>query len=179
MAASVEVLPLDPEGRRGFYRLPEPNPGDMFFDMEGNPWEQGGLEYLFGVYYRDSDEWQFKGFWAHDRQEERKAFEQFVDFVMARLKQFPGAHVYHYAKYEETALKKLMSLHATREVEVDNILRQGILVDLYQVVREAIRVSEPKYSIKNIERFYLERPRRRGHQRRRQHRLVREMERDR
>ena len=127
----------------------------MFFDMEGNPWEDGGLEYLFGVYYRESDDWQFKGFWAHDRQQECKAFENFIDFVMARLQRFNGAHVYHYAKYEETALKKLMSLHATREVQVDNLLRHGILVDLYQVVREAIRVSEPRYSIKNIEHFYM------------------------
>jgi predicted RecB family nuclease len=153
---SVELLPLDAERRRGFYRLPEPNPGDMFFDMEGNPWEDGGLEYLFGLYFLEEGGWQFKGFWAHDREQERRAFEDFIDFVVQRLRSFPGAHIYHYAKYEETALKKLMSLHATREVEVDNLLRHGILVDLYQVVREAIRVSEPRYSIKNIEHFYLE-----------------------
>ena len=155
-AGHVEALPLDPDGRRGFHRLPEPNAGDMFFDMEGNPWEEGGLEYLFGVYFREKSRWQFRGFWAHTRRDERIAFEQFMDFVMHRLRMFPGAHIYHYAKYEETALKKLMSLHATREVEVDNLLRHGVLVDLYQVVREAIRVSEPKYSIKNIERFYLD-----------------------
>lgn len=152
----VEILPADPERRRGFHRLPQPNQGDMFFDMEGNPWEEGGLEYLFGLYFREEGEWRFKGFWAHDRQEERRAFEEFIDFVVARLEAFPGAHVYHYAKYEETALKRLMSLHASREAEVDNMLRRGVLVDLYQVVREAIRVSEPRYSIKNIEHFYLE-----------------------
>lgn len=152
----VEVLPADPDRRRGFHRLPLPDQGDMFFDMEGNPWEEGGLEYLFGLYFREEGAWRFKGFWAHDRQQERRAFEEFIDFVVARLEQFPGAHVYHYAKYEETALKKLMSLHATREAKVDNMLRRGILVDLYQVVREAIRVSEPRYSIKNIEHFYLE-----------------------
>lgn len=153
---SVEKLPLDPDRRRGFFRLPQPKHGDMFFDMEGNPWEEGGLEYLFGVYYRDAEQWQFRGFWAHDRQQERVAFEQFIDFVKARLTRYPGSHVYHYAKYEETALKKLMSLHATREADVDNMLRHGILVDLYQVVREAIRVSEPRYSIKDIEHFYLD-----------------------
>jgi len=45
-------------------------------------------------------------------------------------------------------------------VEVDNLLRQGALVDLYKVVREAIRISEPSYSIKNVEHFY--RPARAG-----------------
>lgn len=150
----LELLPLEPG--RGLRRMPEPNPGDMFFDMEGDPLEEGGLEYLFGLYLFDDGKWVFKGFWAHSRQEECAAFEAFVDFVVARLKVYPAAHVYHYAKYEETALKKLMTFHATREAEVDNWLRRGVLVDLYQVVREGIMVSEPRYSIKNIEHFYLE-----------------------
>lgn len=150
----VELLPV--EANRGLLRMPEPNAGDMFFDMEGDPLEEGGLEYLFGLYFSEGGKWEFKGFWAHSRQEECAAFEAFVDFVVARLKAYPAAHVYHYAKYEETALKKLMTLHATREAEVDNWLRRGVLVDLYQVVREGIMVSEPRYSIKNIEHFYLE-----------------------
>ncbi len=149
----VELLPQEPG--RGLLRIPEPTAGDMFFDMEGDPLEEGGLEYLFGLYFSEGGQWGFKGFWAHSRQEECIAFEAFVDFVVARLKAYPGAHVYHYAKYEETALKKLMTLHATREAEVDNWLRHGVLVDLYQVVREGIMVSEPRYSIKNIEHFYL------------------------
>jgi uncharacterized protein len=156
----VEVLPLDPAGRRGFYRLPRPDAGDLFFDMEGNPLEDGGLEYLFGVWYQESGGWCFKPFWAHDRAEERVAFEQFMDFVSARRRQFPTAHIYHYASYEETALKRLASLHATREVEMDDLLREGVLVDLYKVVREGIRISEPSYSIKNVEHFY--RPARAG-----------------
>ena len=149
------VVPLPLEPHRGLCRMPEPNAGDMFFDMEGNPLEEGGLEYLFGLYFDEGGKWVFKGFWAHSRKEERAAFEAFIDFVVARLRAYPGAHVYHYAKYEETALKKLMTLHATREAEVDNWLRRGVLVDLYQVVREGIMVSEPRYSIKNIEHFYL------------------------
>ena len=79
-----------------------------------------------------------------------------MDFVTGWLQKHPAAHIYHYAHYEQTALKKLMSLHGTREAEVDNLLRAQKLVDLYKVVREGIRVSEPRYSIKNIEHFYLE-----------------------
>ena len=152
----LELLPLDPAGLRGFARLPRPDPGDLFFDMEGDPLEVGGLEYLFGVYWREGDQPRFKPFWAHDRGEERIAFEQFMDFVSEHLRRHPAAHIYHYAAYEETALKKLMSLHATREAQVDNLLRRRKLVDLYKVVREGLRVSEPRYSIKNIEHFYLD-----------------------
>jgi len=150
----VEVLPLDAARRRGFYRLPVPDDGDLYFDMESDLLEDDGLEYLFGVWFREGGDWRFRAFWAHDRAEERVAFEQFTDFVVERRRRHRGAHVYHYASYEETALKRLALLHATREVDVDNLLRQGALVDLYKVVREGIRISEPSYSIKSVERFY-------------------------
>ncbi|EHK64905.1 hypothetical protein KYC_17583 [Achromobacter arsenitoxydans SY8] len=147
--------PGDPN-LRGLERMPEPDPGDMFFDMEGDPLEEGGLEYLFGLYVIDDGQERFIPFWAHNRAEEKRAFEDFIDYVVARLRRHPDAHIYHYAPYEATAIKKLMSVHATREAEVDNLLRLNKLVDLYQVVREGVRVSEPGYSIKNIEHFYLD-----------------------
>ena len=46
---AFEFLPVEPN--RGLCALPEPNPGDLFFDIEGDPFaEQDGLEYLFGVW---------------------------------------------------------------------------------------------------------------------------------
>lgn len=150
----IELLASEPG--RGLARLPEPSAGDMFFDMEGDPLFDGGLEYLFGIITVDEGEEQFHAFWAHDRDEERAAFQAAVDFMVDRLAQYPDAHIYHYAAYEETALKRLAMLHGTREREVDDFLRGHRLVDLYRVVREAIRTSEPGYSIKNLEKFYLD-----------------------
>lgn len=152
----LELLPRDAGGRTGFDRLPPPDKGDLFFDMEGDPLHEGGLEYLFGVYFRENGAWVFRDFWAHDRHQEKSAFVDFVDFVTERLLHYPNAHIYHYAHYEPTALKRLMSLHGIREAEIDQLLRQERFVDLYRVVREAIRVSEPRYSIKNLETFYME-----------------------
>ena len=140
---------------KGFGLLPKPNEGDLFFDMEGYPHEKGGLEYLFGVVYLERDKPVFKAFWAHDRQAEKLAFEGFIDFVTARIEAFPDLHIYHYADYERRALRHLMSIHATREREVDQLLRERRLVDLYAVVRDAIQTSEPRYSIKNLEAFYM------------------------
>lgn len=151
-----DLLPLDPNKKRGFFRLPKPDAGDIFFDMEGNPLAEGGLEYLFGVLTLHEGKSVFQSFWAHDRIEERLAFEQFMDFVTAHLRKHPHAHIYHYAHYEETALKRLMTSYGTREAEVDNLLRFGKLIDLYKVVRESMMISEPRYSIKNVEHFYLE-----------------------
>lgn len=150
----IELLP--PAEKRGFGRLPRPDVGDMFFDMEGDPLFDGGLEYLFGVVaLDDAGEDRFTAFWAHDRDAEKAAFEAFMDFVTDRIARHPQAHVYHYASYEETALKRLAMYHGTREREVDDLLRGDRLVDLYKVVAESMRTSEPRYSIKNMEAFYL------------------------
>ena len=114
-----------------------------------------------------------------DRAEEKRAFEAFIDFVMERLERFPDLHVYHYAPYEPTALKRLMGLHATREDEIDHLLRDEVLVDLYAVVRQGLRISQPSYSIKKVEAFYMERARHRGRRGRRLDHRLRGVPRDR
>ena len=144
-----------PEGR-GFQRLPRPDDGDLFFDIEGDPLYPDGLEYLFGFYYFENGKPVFKPFWAHEHDRERAAFQEVMDFITRELERHPGAHIYHYNHYEETAIKRLASRYGTREAAVDDLLRRGKLVDLFKVVREAIRVSEPRYTLKNLETFYME-----------------------
>jgi len=146
---------LEPKEGRGFALLPEPSPHDVFFDMEGDPYyDADGLEYLFGVEYAEGPAWRFQAFWGRDRREERRAFEDFIDWVIARRREDPDLHVYHYAHYEPTALKRLAGRHGTREEEVDELLRHGVLVDLYAVVRHGVRISRPSYSIKDLEVLY-------------------------
>lgn len=155
---AVELLePSIPGGElaRGFALLPRPDTGDLFFDIEGDPfYDDGGLEYLWGVSYFDGGVLCFRALWGLDRSSEKAAFEEFVDFVIERRRAFPGMHVYHYAPYERTALGRMMGRHASREDEVDRIFREGMLVDLYRVVAQSMRISRPSYSLKEIERFY-------------------------
>ena len=140
----------------GLGALPEPSVGDLFFDMEGDPYvADGGLEYLFGVVGLESGSPEYQSWWAHDRVEEKVGFEGFVDFVMTRWERDPKLHIYHYATYEPEAVKRLMGRHGTREDEVDRMLRGGLLIDLYQVLRQGVRISEESYSLKNVERFYM------------------------
>ena len=148
--------PIDPE--RGLATLPEPSPSDLFFDIEGDPYAfEDGLDYLFGVLETDGT---FHAFWAQEPDgsvslaAEQRAFEQFMDFVIERLDRDPTLHVYHYAPYEPTALKRLMGRYGTREAEVDRLLRGGVLVDLLRAVRQGLRASVESYSIKKMEAFY-------------------------
>src|SRR3546814_1028248 len=84
----------------------------------------------------EESEDRFHAFWAHDRESEKLAFEQTIDFIVARLSRYPGAHVYHYASYAQTALKRLAMYHATRERDVDNLLRTDRLVALSKSTEE-------------------------------------------
>ncbi len=144
-------------GGRGLAGLPEPSPGDLFFDMEGDQFAlDGGLEYLFGVVEHGPERSpRFHTFWAHDRDEERAALESFVDFVESRRREHPDLHIYHYAPYEPNALKRLMGEHATREREIDSWLRGKLFVDLYAVVKQAVRLSTESYGLKAVESLYL------------------------
>jgi predicted RecB family nuclease len=147
---------LEPEELRGLGRIPELSPGDVFFDLEGDPFFDQGLEYLWGYVTVDAGEPEFTVIWGRDREEERRAFEGFIDFVCERRKRYPDLHVYHYAHYEMTVLKRLAGFYGTREEELDQLLRDQVFVDLFKVVREAMRISEPGYGLKKVEGFYLE-----------------------
>ncbi|HEY0681665.1 MAG TPA: TM0106 family RecB-like putative nuclease [Steroidobacter sp.] len=149
-----DTLPLTPN--TGLHRLPEPSPGDVFLDLEADPFVgEDGLEFLFGyVTAHSAGAGRYVCEWAFSRAEERGAFERFVDFVMARWAHYPGLHIYHYAPYEPSALKRLMGRYATRENEIDRMLRASLFVDLYAIARQSIRASIESYSIKNLEPFY-------------------------
>ena len=152
---AYRILTPDPSAqRRGLALLPPASPGDIFFDMEGYPLVKGGLEYLFGALALDDGQCVFYDWWAHDIDQERRAFCDFIDWAYARWQADPTLHIYHYANYEVAALRRLMGRHGSREAEVDTLLRHEVFVDLYAVVRHGVRVGEPHYSIKNLERLY-------------------------
>lgn len=148
-----ELLPV--ENGFGLTCLPVRSEGDIFLDLEGDPFVgEHGLEFLFGYLFGDENgKLIYQSDWAFSRADEKQAFERFTDFAMARWDTFPGLHIYHYGPYEPSALKRLMGRYATREEEIDRMLRAGLFVDLYQVVRHAVRASVESYSIKQLEPF--------------------------
>lgn len=139
----------------GLVLLPPHSGLDVFFDIEGFPLDEGGLEYLWGcTYFDEFGQRLFRDFWAHNQAQERQAFEDFIHWVYKRWQQDPAMHIYHYANYEIAACRKLMGRYGTCEYELDQLLRNDVFVDLYKIVKAGLRVGEPKYSIKNIEHLY-------------------------
>jgi predicted RecB family nuclease len=194
---------LEPD--RGLLSLPPASPGDLFFDIEGDPFAlEDGVDYLFGVIEpgreatiepgqeattapglratgrpglpvtdlprrpddlppanaRTAQQPTFHAIWSIDGEgqvtlpAEKAAFEQLVDLIVERRARDPSMHVYHYAAYEPTAMGRLSERHATREAEVDDLLRNDVFVDLFRAVRQGLRASVESYSIKKIEALY-------------------------
>lgn len=146
---------LPPEDERGLGLLPAPSDGDLFLDLEGDPfWESDRkLEYLFGLVWQEGEDIAYRAFWAHDPDEERLAFEAAVDFIHERLAGDPQLHVYHYASYEPATFKRLAAQYGTRENAIDDLLRREVFVDLLNVVRQGLRAGLPGYSLKQMEAF--------------------------
>ena len=136
--------------------LPTPDDGDIFFDFEGDPLHQDGslwgLDYLFGLVEPDTT---FRAFWAHDLGQERQALVDFLDYVTERRTAHPGMHIYHYAAYERTHLLSLAARHGVGEEAVDDLLRNNVLVDLYPVMKQGLRVGSRSYSLKKLEPLYM------------------------
>lgn len=151
-----EFVLREPEAGRGFALLPAPNEGDLFYDIEGDPYFPGGLEYLHGIWGRLDGEHSFKAYWAHDRDAEGRAVAELLAFFADHLRCHPRAHIYHYAQYELTALRRLSAFHRVGEAIMDQLQRERRFVDLYRVTSGALIASEPGYSIKNLETFYME-----------------------
>ncbi len=152
---AFEVLNPESVPPKGLALLPPSSSMDVFFDIEGDPLHDKGLEYLWGAtYFNDSGERDFIDFWAHNHEEEKHAFKGFIEWAYARWQADSSMHIYHYANYEIAACRRLMGRYGVCEMEVDALLRNEVFVDLYAIVRHGILLGEPKYSIKNVEHIY-------------------------
>lgn len=142
---------LDIEDGKGLHKLPKPSTNDIYLDLEGDRLvEPDGLEYLIGYIHKGV----YHSLWAENEHQEKENFEKFIDFAHTLKQEDPTLHIYHYAPYEVTAFKRLMGKYASRENEIDTFLRSNTFVDLYYVVRQSIRASVEKYSIKDMEIFF-------------------------
>jgi predicted RecB family nuclease len=148
------------EAGMGLCRLPEPAPGDIFVDLEGDRFagdeETGdGQEYLFGFVSADGGEkLRYEKRCAFTAAEEKAGFEWLVDEVTRRREEFPEMHLYHFGHYEKERISTLASRYATRETDVDFLLRAELFVDLHTVLKQAVLASVEEYSLKQLEAFY-------------------------
>jgi len=144
-----EMLPLI--GGEGLFKLPIPSQWDIYLDLEGDPLvDPSGREYIFGWYHQG----QYEIIWAETEELEKLGFEQFIDIAMGIRDEHPEMHIYHYGAYETSAYKRLMCKYATRENEMDQLLRSETFIDLYGIVKHSLRAGVERYSLKDLEKYH-------------------------
>ncbi len=149
-----ELRPM--ESARGLAKLPPPSKGDIFFDIEGDRLGLAeGREFLFGLtWVDDAGQLRYEAIWATTLEEEYQALRDVIALIKSHWRECPDMHVYHYAPYEPSALKRLVGRHATCGAELDEMLRAELFVDLWSITRQALWASVERYSIKDLEQFY-------------------------
>ena len=148
-----EVIEND-DLKTGFYVLPKKSKNDIYFDLESNPLNhEFVLHYLWGVSHEDDDE-GFKCWWAHDRKEMKEAFSDFIDWSYERWLQDKTMHIYHYGHFETTTIKSLMGQFGIKETKIDNLLRNGVFVDLHRIIKQSLCIGTEGYGLKKLEPLF-------------------------
>ena len=144
--------PYNLNGLKGFNLLPKTSECDLYFDIESveDHIYPGGLEYLFGIFYIENGKENFKALWSHNKSEEKNNLIKFFDFTKQHFKKYPNSKIYHYGSYEITALLKLSSFHKVKGIEYDHYLNLDKFVNLLEVNRQGLFISENSNSLKNI-----------------------------
>ena len=157
-AVVVRRAPVKP--LRGLWRIPEASAHDVFVHIEEDPWQAGArLAFAAGVGGGRDDVWQTEVSIATERYGEGDlAHAIFAAIAEARASAAsalsggsssghsggePPMHVMLFGAGTDSALRRLSSAHGVMEAELDEWLRDGVIVDLERVWREGIMTGRP------------------------------------
>jgi predicted RecB family nuclease len=142
----------DPVWGHGYGNLPEPDPGDVYFDLEGHPFwtPSSGLFFLFGLWYQRDGAWVYEARWAHDLEAQTRTATELVDFFHQRRQAHPGYHVYHF-NHTERSQMEAMTLGQPSEALFTHLKETGLFVDLMVVATNSFQVGVESYGLKSLE----------------------------
>ncbi len=148
-ALKMETL-VDPAEFRNL--LPAKNDGDLFVDYE---WFQPTGEPTEWIYMLSATDWeeQFYPFVATSREQELKAFQDFVGFLLERIEKYPEAHIYHFHNPETKKLEDLSSRYGALKDEVAKVIER--MFDIKKNVVDGRMVNSlGELGIKQLGKFY-------------------------
>ncbi|MEU2035737.1 AAA domain-containing protein [Nocardia amamiensis] len=137
--------------------LPPPSPGDLALSIGGG----GRMPRTVEIGGPDAVHLSLRGPSGPDgpggaATAERRAFEQVLDYLAQRRRMYPDLRIYHYTSAARTALLHCTGQHGVGEEFADELLRAGVLVDLYPVVRNAMIIGEPSYDLSTLRQMWPE-----------------------
>ena len=141
--ASAQAVLAGKSVHKSPVQLPEVDV-EIFLDME-NENQDGFVNYLIGLIVRTSSAVQYISFFAETREEERKCWRSFCDFVMSVG---PAAIYFWSASAEPVYIRKMVSKYDTPSEVIDKI--NNSLVDLHRRALDAVAFPVPSEGLKDI-----------------------------
>lgn len=125
--------------------LPELSSGGLFFDIEWfNPvGNVEDLNFMWGLLIQMPTS---RPFWEMTTIKKKKAFQEFIEFSVAKLESDPNMHIYHHHNPEPLRMKKFSERYDYLHREVELLL--PTMVDLKQVGSKSIEPGSGSYLIK-------------------------------
>jgi predicted RecB family nuclease len=159
--------------------LNEPSPHDIYLDFEGHPfWRiEEEIIFLFGYIFKNGQNWEYESIWSHDendmptKEKEREAAIELVMRLHKMWKTNPQMNIYHYNHTERTLLRDLASdadsltdapsviAKAFKDSQgshlkiFEELVDNGVFVDLLSVVRNSMQVGYQSMSLKYMEKL--------------------------
>ncbi|MFE7799919.1 AAA domain-containing protein [Nocardia sp. NPDC057440] len=130
--------------------LPPPSPGDLSLTIDEGP---GGQPIGVEVGGPGTVHLAFRMAAADDVADQRRALEEVLGYLAQRRRMYPDMHIYHYSSGVRSALLRWTGAHGSGEEVVDDLLRAGVLVDLYPIVRNALLIGERSYRLSRLRRL--------------------------
>ncbi|WP_068068672.1 AAA domain-containing protein [Nocardia xishanensis] len=145
---------IDAPALRG---LPPVSPGDLALAIDTD--ERGRLAAI-EIGAAGAVHLSLRAPFAADAENENAAWRdtlaEVLDLLAQRRRTFPDMRVYHYTSEVRSALLRWTGQSGIGEEIADELLRDGVLVDLYPIVRNALLVGEDSYRLDRLRRLLPE-----------------------
>ncbi|WP_245746084.1 AAA domain-containing protein [Nocardia altamirensis] len=135
--------------------LPPPSPGDLSLTVDGGVRTPLAVD-VGGpgtVHLTFRSPFGTDGDADSEADGQRRALTEVLDYLVQRRRMYPDMHVYHYTSAVRTALLRCSGSSGVGEEIVDELLCDGVLVDLYPIVRNALIVGERSYRLSRLARL--------------------------
>lgn len=106
----------------------------------------GELSQAFGRYYSS---WTATNFSS-----EEQLFSELVEILIKHLQTYPCAHIYHYSEQEKVYLRRLAQRYGKYIEEIENLIVPR-MIDLLEIVRKTVIISQGSKTLKDIEPIYM------------------------
>lgn len=115
---------------------------ELYFDIESDPLRD--LHYLLGVLVVEGRETRYEAFFAKDKTEQPRMFEEFVSLI----EQYHDAPIYHWGGYEHSVVLKMAHQFGVSSIALEAL--ETNLIDLLWYMRPAVLFPLPFYSLKDV-----------------------------